>query len=136
MRSLPSLLAISLVATSCAQPSSRPVLASVEAPTPADIGEGVAEIEFHGIPGLFFTFEAWRNVLIRHRLLTKDLEISLAHATIGQEVAEIEARTLRASQKRIEWRATWGPPLAFAGGITVAGVLAAVLFAVLLGGAK
>lgn len=135
MRILSASLAILLAATSCSQAASKPV-AAVATPTPEEIADGVALTDYHGIPGLFFTFEAWRNVLIRMRLQQKDLEVSLVGAQAGQESAEAEARTLRESQKRTEWRATWGPPLAFAGGVTVAGVLAAVLFSVLMRGEK
>lgn len=132
MKSFCAALALSLVATSCAAPmtSTMPVVA-VESPTDEQISDGVAPTEYHGIPGLFFTFEAWRNVLIKVRLERKDLELALAEQTIGREVAEIEAKRLRESQAKTQWAATFGPWLGFAGGLTVAGILAGILGGVL-----
>jgi hypothetical protein len=132
MRILSALLAILLGATSCAgsSPSSRPVLA---VPENAEIEDGVAEVAYHGIPGMFFTFEAWRNVLIKVRLERKDLEVALATETVGRELAEIEANMLRANQAKQQWAATYGPWLGFAGGLTVAAIIAGVFGGVFQG---
>lgn len=132
MRSFCALLAISLAATSCASPmASTMPLAAVEEPSAEDIEDGVAPTEYHGIPGLFFTFDAWRNVLIKVRLQRKDLEVALASETVGREVAETEAKRLRESQAKTLWAATFGPWLGFAGGLTAAAVIAGILGAVL-----
>lgn len=129
-------LASLLLASSCAAPmASTMPAAKITEPTMAEIAEGVAPVEFHGIPGLFFTFEAWQNVLIKQRLQLKDIEITLASESVAREIAETEAAKLRAHAAALDWRATWGPPLAFAGGITVAGVVALIVSGV-LGGLK
>ena len=127
-------LAIWLGASSCAVPmaSTMPV-AAVESPTDEQIADGVAPTEYHGIPGLFFTFEAWRNVLIKVRIERKDLELALAEQTVGREVAEIEAKRLRESQARAQWAATYGPWLGFAGGLGVTAIVAGILGGVFQG---
>jgi hypothetical protein len=128
-----ALLAILLGGTSCrgALPASRPVVASPE--TEAPIDGVVPGAEFHGIEGIWFAWEAWRNVLIRVRLEKKDLELALTHAQIGQEVAEIEARRLRESQSKAQWAATYGPWFGFAGGLSAAAIVAAILGGVMGG---
>lgn len=126
MRICCALLAISLAASSCAgAAASRPVV--VAEPTAKEVEDGVAEVEFHGIPGLFFTFEAWRNVLIRFRLQQKDLQVALATETVRAEISEAEAKRLRDSQSRQQWAATYGPWLGFAGGLTAAAIVAGIL---------
>lgn len=141
MRTTPSYcgaLAILLAATSCAHvaPSSAPVVA-VEEPTPEQIADGVAPMEYHGIPGVFFTFEAWRNVQIRVRLQQKDLEVALAGETATREAAEAEAAALRKSQESIRWRATWGLPLGMgigAGAVSILAIIFGAVFGQRLGG--
>lgn len=132
MRSCSALLAISLAATSCAGPSATSQPASLTAPTLAEIEEdGVANILWHGIPMVAFTDAAFARLLIRHRTEKRDLELALTNQTIDREVAEAEAKRLRESQSRTAWAATYGPWLGFAGGLTVAGLIAAVLGGVL-----
>lgn len=131
MKSCSVLLVILLSATSCAHRTiARPVVAVVATPSSdgaqPDGEGGVAAVEYHGIPGLFFTFEAWRDVLIRFRLQQKDLQVSLATETVAREIAEVEAKRLRESQSRSQWAATYGPWLGFAGGLTAAGIIAAI----------
>lgn len=134
MRSLAASLAISLVATSCAArgPASRPVVVSDQESPEDGVVPGA---EFHGIEGVWFAWFAWRNVLINQLNEKKALQLALVDAQIGQEVAEIEARRLRESQASAQWAATYGPWLGFAGGLTAAGIIAAILGGV-MGGMK
>ena len=96
-----------------------------------DLGDGVARAEYHGIPGLFLTWDAVRRMQVRIEQDKAELSIALARSVISEKIASDEAEQLRKSAKSAEWRATYGPPLAFAGGLTFAGILAAVLAAVL-----
>ena len=127
MRSLLALLVISPSAISCAARMASTMPASVSVAVDDDtIADGVAPAEFHGIPGIFFTFEAWRNVLIKVRLQQKDLEVALASESVGREVAETEAKRLRESSARHIWAATYGPWLGLGAGLSIAAVVGAI----------
>lgn len=130
MKTWSALLAISLVATACRStlPASLPSVSVAPDKTDDDMGDGVARVEYHGIPGLFFTWDAVRQMFVRVEQDKAALSIALSRATVDATIATDEAERLRKSQKALDWRATWGPPLAFAGGLTLAGALAAVLF--------
>lgn len=126
------MLAISCAASACRslQPASAPVV-RLE-PDQQALDDGVARVEYHGIPGLFFTFEAWKTVLIMHLNDKKDLQISLAGETVRADAAERREAQLTRSMAMQQWRATYGPWLGFAGGLTAA----AVVFGILLGVVK
>ncbi len=126
-------LASWLLVSSCASssPASLPVVQV--APTPAEIADGVAETDYHGIPGLFFTFEAWKNVLINFRLKTKDIELALSNTTVALTISEGENALLKKSATAMQWRATYGLPLGIGIGSTAAAVITAILIAALNG---
>lgn len=126
-------LMISLAATACrsTSPASLPVVAVAPEQASDDMGDGIARAEYHGIPGLFMTWDAWRRIAVRIEEDKAALSIALAGSVTEAKIAQDEAERLRKSQTALDWRATWGPPLAFAGGLTLAGALAAILFAVI-----
>lgn len=124
---------ISLAAIGCrsTQPSTLPAVSvAVEETSEAD---GIARAEYHGIPGLFVTYDAWRRILVRVEEDKATLAVQLVRAQAGEKIAEDEAAALRKSQASLQWRATWGLPLGIGIGASVVTVLGVVLGATLGG---
>lgn len=133
MKTCSSALAILFAASSCAAPMASTMPASRAAlPTFSEIEEeGVASVDYHGIPMIAFTDPAFKLLLIRHKGEKRDLEMALANETFERELAQAQAKRLTETAKTLDWRATWGPPLAFGGGITVAGLVALIIMSVM-----
>lgn len=100
-------------------PASAPVAFALHEEEEA-LGDGIAGVEFHGIRGIFIAFPAWRAMLVRIELDKRDLEVALARSVTAEKIATDHAEALSKAAAATEWRATWGPVLAFFGGAALA----------------
>lgn len=121
---------LSVAACSGTLPASLPVVIGPEAvPSSAPaLPDRFVKAVFHGIPGVWIEGEAYNDMLVGFVLEKGDLRAALAEAVSLQRSAQDEAARTRADAKGLQWRATWGPVLAFLGGVvlTAALVLGAV----------
>ncbi len=128
---LSSACAISLAAcASSTSASSAPVVLDRHEEEMA-LGDGIAPTEYHGIAGLFVAYDTWRQILVRIELDKRDIEVALARSVTMEKIATEEAAAMRKSAAMNMWRATYGPWLGFAGGLTVSAIVATVLGLVL-----
>lgn len=133
-RSIKTLTAVATflsVAACASSPASLPVIVSPEIPSSAPaLPDRFVKSVFRGVPGVWIAAEAYNDMLVGFALEKGDLRTALASALASQRIAEDESARTRADAKGLQWRATWGPVLAFLGGVvlTVA-VLVGGLFA-------
>lgn len=121
---------LSVAACSGTLPASLPVVVGPEAVPSSlpSLPDRFVKAVFHGIPGVWIEGEAYNDMLVGFVLEKGDLRAALAEAVSLQRSAQDEAARTRADAKGLQWRATWGPVLAFLGGVvlTAALVLGAV----------
>lgn len=130
-----TLVASFLSAAGCASsPASLPVVVMTGAGSlpvyESAVPDKFVKAVFHGIPGVWIEGEAYNDMLVGFVLEKGDLRTELAAAQSLQRLAEEEAARVRADAKGLQWRATWGPVLAFLGGVVLtAGLVLGAVYA-------
>jgi len=101
-----------------APPASQPVAAP----------SGFVKLSFQGLVGVWIEAQAYTDMIVGFQLRHGELKEQLAAERTLKKIATNDADAVRRSAASLQWRALWGPVLAFVGGVcmTTALVLGAV----------
>lgn len=125
-------LSLSLLVASCASrtsPASLPVMASSY---PVDRSQDDwLPVAYGGRVGVWISEDALGDLLAGFERDKGALKVQIAKANVGERIATETAEAVTKNARGLSFRATWGPWLGFAGGVTAAGIAALVIFAVM-----
>jgi hypothetical protein len=110
----------------CSQnsPASVPVAASLK------VSDGVAEDEHDGLPGLFFTWQAYDAHELSHAREKGKLKLKLSLTEVALDIANKTIAAYKKGLDLVQWRAKWGPVLGAAVGATLTALLAVAAYGV------
>lgn len=84
---------------------------------------GFVKLSLHGLTGVWIEAQAYTDMIVGFQLRHGELKEQLAAERTLKKIAVNDAEAVRRSAASLQWRALWGPVIAFVGGVCLATAL-------------